>query len=157
MHKKACIVYAYNHQTDQVWSVFLAFGRFYLAIQKMCILILAGSDKDRSFRYLQVKFKKKIITRTWTSQRSFLAFKSELRIFHWYCPGPSQLDSYSRALLVMQDRRHLFVTPCFLVMNSENKSNARLLFFSVWSFFLFVTILHVSVTDIEKNFGNTKI
>jgi hypothetical protein len=115
-----------------------------------CITENVNNRQDRAFRYLQVKFNKNLITRTWTSQSSFLAFKSELRIFHWYYPGPSHLGSYSRAQLVMQDRRHLFVTPCFLVMNSEYKSNAGLLFLSVRSFFLlslfrhFVTILHVS-------------
>ncbi len=29
-------------------------------------------------------------------------------------PPPPQLGSYTRALLVSQDRRHLFVTPCVL-------------------------------------------
>ncbi len=32
-------------------------------------------------------------------------------------PPPPHLNSYARALLVSQDRRHLFVTPCFPVMS----------------------------------------
>ncbi len=31
---------------------------------------------------------------------------------HWLRPSPPHLGSYTRALLVSQDRRHLFVTPC---------------------------------------------
>jgi hypothetical protein len=36
---------------------------------------------------------------------------------HWLRPRnppPPHLGSYTRALLVSQDRRHLFVTPCML-------------------------------------------
>jgi hypothetical protein len=37
---------------------------------------------------------------------------------HWLSPAtppPPYLGSYRRSLLVSQDRRHLFVSPCFLV------------------------------------------
>ncbi len=34
-------------------------------------------------------------------------------------PFPSHLGSYTRALLVSQDRRHVFVTPCYQVLHSN--------------------------------------
>ncbi len=37
-------------------------------------------------------------------------------------PQTSHLGSYTRALLVSQDRRHLFVTPCFLYTNPTTRS-----------------------------------
>jgi hypothetical protein len=38
---------------------------------------------------------------------------------HWLRPLFSHLGSYTSALLVSQDRRHLFVTPCSTVSKAE--------------------------------------
>ncbi len=47
---------------------------------------------------------------------------------HWLRPRnpPPHLGSYTRALLVSQDRRHFFVTPCFPVIAQKYWRKARL-------------------------------